>query len=128
MTLVAIKGELSALQAGKKKLIDKSIISKNGIVYTDPKPLIYCDIFRFIPSPAFEKCRSCYAAREVLELTEETREMYLDKNGDVNEVNRGKDEPVNACLLLASVINEGETENKIVYRVFDGAKRCPMEL
>lgn len=128
MTLKALKGELSSLQAGKKQLMDKSIISKNGIVYIDPKPLIYCSTFRFIPSPVFENCRQCYAAREVMELTEEERTMFLDENGHVNESNHGKDEPVTACLLLASVNEGNNIEKKIVYRVLEGVKRCPSEL
>lgn len=128
MTLKALKSEISELQAEKAQLFEKSKLSVNGIVYFDHKPLVYCSTYGFIPpqSLEIEKCRKCSAGKEVLELTEETREMWLDGDGRVNDYNRGKDDPVTAELVFATIqLDHGKTEKRLVCLGSKDVKYCP---
>lgn len=128
MTLNSLNPKLSELQAQTKHIFDRSILSNNGLIYLDPEPIFYCLPFEIIITPTMDRCKHCHEGREVLEITEENRTMYLDKAGNVNEVNRGKDDPVTACLIMATVKECEKTEKRIVYRKFEGIKRCPKEL
>lgn len=100
------------------------LMSKNGIEYHDFRPLRYCSLFEIIMSPTLERCLRCDYGKEILSLTTETKEMYLDAQGNINEKNSGKDDLVKAEITLAT-LSEGK---KIVRKLYEGVKRCPREL
>ncbi len=85
-------------------------------------------MYETIITPTLERCRACGEGSDALELTEEKREVWLDAQGNVNEQDTRKNDPVTADLILAVVKNRGTTEKRIVHRRFEGAKRCPKYL
>lgn len=128
MTLKALKSEISELHAGQEQRYSNKKMSANGILYTDPRPLIYCTEYNFIPGQLLEveHCRKCGIGKDILELTEENREMWLDCDGNVQDENRGASFPITAHLIVATIqVKPGQTEKKKVYNHFGDAKRCP---
>lgn len=146
MSLKNIKDELATLQVEKKQISDTVVLSSNGIRYEDPRPLKYCKEYSIIVKPTMKCCRHCDHGREVLELVEEQREMFLDpesgalvENAEditrpVSEINRvdGKRNdspeviPVTAFLKIATVkIDDRNAMLKIVLDRFHGMTDCP---
>lgn len=146
MSLKSIKNELATLQAEEKATPENILVSSNGILYKDPRPLKYCKEYSIIVKPTMKCCRYCDHGREVLELVEEQREMFLDpetgvliENAEdiirpVSEINRvdGKRTdspetiPVTAFLKIATVkIDDKNAMLKIVLDRFHSMTDCP---
>lgn len=146
MSLKNIKAELATMQAEQKQVSGTVVMSSNGIRYKDPRPLKYCREYSILVKPTMKCCSHCDHGREVLELVEEQREMYLDpetgvlvENAEditrpVSEINRvdGKHTdypetiPVTAFLKVATVkIDDRNAMLKIVFDRFHGMTDCP---
>ena len=146
MSFKSMRSELSELQAERKTTPENILVSSNGIRYKDPRPLKYCKEYSILVKPTMKCCRHCDHGREVLELVEEQREMFLDpesgallENAEdiirpVSEINRvdGKRTdspetiPVTALLKIATVkIDDKNAMLKIVFDRFHGMTDCP---
>jgi hypothetical protein len=109
--------------------MENIVLSRNGIIFNDPKPLRYCTLYGTIISPTLKECRQCSHGSDVLKITQEKREMFLDSRGDVNETNQsGKDDQVTASLVIATIKPRGKpAEKQIVRKIFENAVKCPRD-
>ena len=144
MSLKNIKAELATLQVEEKQITDK-IVSSNGILYEDPRPLKYCREYSILVKPTMKRCQRCGYGLNVIKIVEEKREMFLDPESGalfetddetpapssvINDVKNNrhvvsKKIPVTAYMTIATVGDEKEAMDRIVYKRFESATDCP---
>lgn len=102
-------------------------ISANGIKYYDLNTLSFCNFFHTIMESPLNRCHACINSRDVLELHEEKCKMWVDCTGKLNEKDTGKNAPVIAEIVIATVKGKnGEKDKKIVLNNFpEGIALCP---
>lgn len=102
-------------------------VSVNGIKYQNFNTLRFCNYFHTIMEPPLNMCHACVNGRDVLELQEEKCKMWVDCTGKLNEKDTGKNAPVIAELVIATVKGEyGEKDKKIILNNFPaGISWCP---
>lgn len=145
MSLKSLKSELSELHEERNTTPEVISVSANGIRFQDPRPLKYCTDYEMLVPPSLKCCRYCGAGLEVLELTEEQKQMFLDPDSGilaenkedlhrpvpvtnkVDENTRNSPEviPVTALLTIATVKEKRTTSQRIVYDRFKDITDCP---
>jgi hypothetical protein len=102
-------------------------ISANGIKYQDFNNLHFCNFFHTIMEPPLNMCHSCFNSRDILEIQEEKCKTWVDCSGKLNENDTGKNAPVIAELVIATVKGKhGEKDKKIILNNFPGSITwCP---
>jgi len=146
MSLKSIKDELSDLKIEKKELpINEIVTSSNGIKYLDPRPLKYCKDYQMLIKPTMKRCQRCGYGLNVIKIVEEKREMFLDPESGalfetddetpapssvINDVKNNRHVvsekiPVTAYMTIATVGDEKEAMDRIVYKRFESATDCP---
>jgi hypothetical protein len=84
MTLKVLKTKISEIEEDRNILLKNLVVSDNGIVYSDPRPLRYCTLYQTIIAPILDQCRTCASGKDVSELKDWNKEMWLDSKGYVN--------------------------------------------